>query len=611
MMQTWPNFGFTVAYVGSGGSSDLATVISQALAGNSVTGTGGITTSASASRTTGVAPMAVFFDATGTTNSLGIDNFADILYIWHFGDTETAWSYGTGVGDNSKNKARGGVAAHVFETAGTYTVKCTPITVSSSGTLSVGTTSSTTITVAAADTTYSGTNTICIANGTLPVAGVGGVPAGATCYNETTWSGVASRFGANKRILLKRGDTWSINTYATVNVSGIQIGAYGTGSKPKLSWTANEYAFYVSGSPDGVTIMDFECDGVSSAASKYIVGGDGNPKANVLMLRVDGYSVGTAISLTPAHDVYVVDCNFHDLLGGSGNVGIFLAASASYTSGCYNLAVLGSRIVDCFAIEHNIRIAGFKVVVSNNTLRQAGTGGKQIVTLRGIAGTPDSTWSSVWAEKLIVSENDFDGGSSGTGLAMQFAPTNVLVDERLRDAICERNWFHGDIGTPIGSEVCNRMTIRNNLFNTTGGETIWIEGKNATSAPIADSTYIYNNVVYDNIATGYGFTYIGKTGARDYPTGTVFRNNLVYAPNASSTVLVSTGAAGSYYTIGNNSSNAQIKSTAPGYTVPPTAVANFKATTGYSIDAGEYVPVFDDFNGAARVPTYDFGGIVP
>jgi PKD repeat protein len=86
-----------------------------------------------------VAPLAVFFDASGTTSPLTSNPFHNIEYRWDFGERDvkpgdlnrsppitgaTNWATGSRGGDplNLRNSATGAVAAHVFESPGTYTV---------------------------------------------------------------------------------------------------------------------------------------------------------------------------------------------------------------------------------------------------------------------------------------------------------------------------------------------------------------------------------------------------------------------------------------------------------------------------------------------------------
>ena len=79
------------------------------------------------SRTSGVAPLSVFFDATTTIDGT-LRPFHDLEYRWDFGDTSAGtWANGAQPNVNSKNYATGPVASHVFETPGTYYVTLTAL----------------------------------------------------------------------------------------------------------------------------------------------------------------------------------------------------------------------------------------------------------------------------------------------------------------------------------------------------------------------------------------------------------------------------------------------------------------------------------------------------
>ena len=134
-----------------------------------------------ASRTTGTAPLAVFFDASGTTAStLTSLPFHELLYWWDFGDgTGTFWSYGARAGVADRNYGYGPTTAHVFLTAGSKTVTVTVIHISSGGTI---TTASTTqgITVTAESTTYPDSSCYYIDSVAAVTPGSGGVPAAST-----------------------------------------------------------------------------------------------------------------------------------------------------------------------------------------------------------------------------------------------------------------------------------------------------------------------------------------------------------------------------------------------------------------------------------------------
>ena len=82
--------------------------------------------SVNASRSSGVAPLSVFFDTTGTVSSTTTKPFHDIEYRWNFGETSGpgagTWNQGSRPGKSSRNLATGPLAAHVYEMPGTYTV---------------------------------------------------------------------------------------------------------------------------------------------------------------------------------------------------------------------------------------------------------------------------------------------------------------------------------------------------------------------------------------------------------------------------------------------------------------------------------------------------------
>ena len=73
-------------------------------------------------RTSGVAPLAVLFDATATTDSSFDREFHTLQYEWDFGDPGSGiWP----ISGKSRNGAVGGVAGHLFTEGGSYTVTLT------------------------------------------------------------------------------------------------------------------------------------------------------------------------------------------------------------------------------------------------------------------------------------------------------------------------------------------------------------------------------------------------------------------------------------------------------------------------------------------------------
>lgn len=155
-----------------------------------------------ASRTSGLAPLAVFFDAGVAASTESSAPFHDLDYTWDFGDPDSGtW----GPSGKSKNTDKGPLAAHVYETAGTYTAS---LTVRDSNGM-VGSPTEFTITV----TDFSAANTTCISTGT----DFTGCPAGATTRpnitttleTELAAATDANEGGTENQILVKTTDSYA------------------------------------------------------------------------------------------------------------------------------------------------------------------------------------------------------------------------------------------------------------------------------------------------------------------------------------------------------------------------------------------------------------------
>lgn len=185
-----------------------------------------ITASMSPSRTTGVAPLYVNFDMTGTTSTDSTNPTHECFFATDFGDSGAGtWANGVqSAGLTSKNAGYGPVTGHVYETPGTYTVTM-------SVTDGVNTATKTgTIVVQDPDVVYAGTDTICLSHS----GNFTGAPSGATQINTSgntdMYSAWVAHKASNKRILFCKADSWVAS--ATVSLDGftdIFLGGYGTG----------------------------------------------------------------------------------------------------------------------------------------------------------------------------------------------------------------------------------------------------------------------------------------------------------------------------------------------------------------------------------------------
>ena len=240
---------------------------------------GSITLSAEASRLSGVAPLAVFFDATCTTSTATTRPFHELEYTWSFGDSGVSagsWAQGAALG--SKNAAKGPLAAHVFETHGTYIVTLTVIDGTSSVSNS-GVTTSFQITVQDPDAVFA-SKTRCFHN-SLPLGPGAGVCPGV----ESQTSGDASADVKNaisagfKRMLFKRGDSFASSAGIFLGIAGPgTLGAYGaaasaipviTDSTP----TANDSVIRVNGASDwrimDLSLADYGSQPNQKCSGKY------------------------------------------------------------------------------------------------------------------------------------------------------------------------------------------------------------------------------------------------------------------------------------------------------------------------------------------------------
>jgi len=576
------------------------------------------------SRFTGVAPLAVFFDATGTTATTTTRPFHDLEYRWDYGDVAgspvsgTTWSTGSRPGSSSRNTATGPVAAHVFERPGTYIVKLAVV----DGTNTVSN-SCVQIAVQDPDVVFAGTNTICFSTSGTFTPGAP-CPVGATQVRTSDLKTAMAYAATNKRLLFRRGETWtSAAAQASVTATGPGIvGAYGSGALPKFQPTVNtgEAVIYFSSSTtpnfSDWRLMDFEIDGsLLTPASNTTAGiaSFGGAK-QITMLRLNIHDVHGGGFSTPLLDVWnndansarhghtifdqmaIVDSSLTHSVGGNGANAIYMEAS--------RLSFLGNLVDDTLLTEHSIRIAyANKAVYSNNTLSRAAAAKHLIKQHAGPFGGTGLT-GGPYSQNIFISDNRFVGGVEDWSVAI--GPEDKFSDERIRDVIVERNWFTAGSGVQVSLMIfAAEVTVRNNICDMTGAafhQCVHI-GKRGIE-PASNQVRIYNNTWYSN-STG-DFQGVGLEAAVSNIT---VQNNLASAPLATSPIMFA-NACGGCLTQSNNSSNSQAKNTSPLFTDTATFPAGAKPTAGsYAIGGGVAVPVWSDFFLATEPASRDIGAV--
>lgn len=415
-----------------------------------------------ANRVSGPAPLAVHFDATGTSisSSNGAHPFHHVRYEFDFGDPRgQTWA----ISGLSKNTQTGGpIAAHVFDNPGIYTVRVR----ARDGSGGVSETSLS-ITVQDPSSVYAGTRTVCVSTSGY----FADCPAGAA--QQTVLPDSASYSG--RRVLLRRGES-----FGTINIphgaSHVQIGAFGSGStKPTVSrvsiGTLNPSS---SAFPHDITVSDLS---ISGGIEQYVTA------SRLLFYRNDIGSQGSGlvaqINLASAlgyivqhhwlprdqyyqpREIFVVENRVH---GSTSNPIVNMVGEGS------RFVIMGNDMGT--AQQHTVRIyAMHKGFIAHNALRGRSSDGIRVALKlhSGGLGEYDDNYAisgNSWATRQVVIANnrlgDTTDNNSFTGGA---SPENNTSESRqgLEDVVLENNLFYRGPNTNTEFILMGRrMTTRGN-----------------------------------------------------------------------------------------------------------------------------------------------------
>jgi hypothetical protein len=607
-------------------------------------GGGVITPSVSAARTSGVAPLYVNFDATGTTSTASSNPAHELFFAHDFGDPSSGtWANGVqSSGLTSKNAGYGPVTGHVFETPGTY-----PVTsVITDGVNSETVTN--TITVHDPNDVYkpsygAGYETICISHsgnftgapGTYTPVNTGGNTDMYAAFNN-----IANK--NNKRILFCKADAWTCTApISMTNYANLYLGGYGTGvaasfgSGTMVSVTPsalNNAMFRTTSGCSDLRICNFK---IAANSNTYAVALN-NSISQALIYKVEVRGAPSGFDAYPGdfgtNNVFDEHCMYECLIdeldsgSGAGGFGVFVGLVRGGIMGCY--------FDNCNYGEGVVRIPFIDRGHINNNYIARPNKTKNIFKIHGFVYDE----LPLYSEKFVVSANVFDlrGGYEYNGTtvtevgesAMRIGNGGARGYERVRNGIVENNYTYGCRGSPkklsFGMFLCPDMTVRNNiadfLLGSTSAEYVGTFSNRGavfcyvgTSVP-ADPTVgvrIYNNSMYCNIDNSESML----VWVQQAETGQVdIRNNISYLPYVSGywadkIVHASVGATAAAYTASNNTVN---HTTNPLFTAtPPVTLADWKPATGsYAINSGATVPVLRDFNNASRVGAGNHMGAV-
>jgi hypothetical protein len=542
------------------------------------------------SRTTGVAPLAVFFDATATTGTETSYPFHELHYRWNFGDGSVGTWSTTG---KSKNIAKGPIAAHVFETAGIFT--WTLWVKDSTGTTE---TTSGQITVTSANTQFSGTNTICVSTG----SDFSEAPSGSENHTTSSWATILGYIASGKRLLLKRGDTWSASSSGkSLSYTGPGIiGAFGTGAKPIFNLTGNDSVFEFSDGYLDWRIMDLDLNGPgSSSTNPAISDASASSNSNNLILRTDisgfitGYE-GSWTGGTSREGIFIIDCSFDSIGASSGGRAMYIGGK--------KIVMMGNSVSQLvYGGIHSVRVYhAIKMLFQNCSIEYPGSDGHCLKFHNEIDLTPpDSQYS-------IISDNICKGGTVPIAVAPQ---SPGAYDERIKDAIIERNKLFTVDSTGDGIDLCcTYTTVRNNIIDS-AGSSIYFVGINVfqrDGEPVPTRIFIYNNTGYKS-DNGSEYELVKITSD---VTNSVVRNNLAVTKNFTGYLeTVLTNESGS-----TTASNNYLRE-GTGHLIDPDN-ENYHLASGSDMrDAGYTVPNFNDYDEYSRpansvwdVGAFEYGG---
>ncbi len=393
-----------------------------------------------ATRLSGPAPLAVQFDATGTTSSLaGQHPFHQVRYSFNFGDERgQTWA----ISGLPKNVQTGGpVAAHVFDQPGVYQVRVRATDLA-------GGYSERSVSVEVLDpnAVYAGAGTTCVS----AASNFSDCPAGAS--RVTTLPNSAAFNG--RRVLLRRGETFGSIEIAHGS-QNVQVGAFGTGAKPRV---ANILVGAIGPSssafPRDITFMDlnilqrFEQFVTMSRLLLYrntfevptgeFVVAQIN-LASALQYVVEHHTLAPSQYFQP-RELFVVE---NQLRGSTANPHLNMAGEGS------RFVIMGNDMGT--AQQHTVRLWGmYKGFIAHNALRGRSSDGIRVALKihSGGLGEYNDNYAisgSTWASRQIVIANNRLGDStdnnSFTGGA---SPENNGPDSRqgLEDVVLENNVFH-------------------------------------------------------------------------------------------------------------------------------------------------------------------------
>jgi hypothetical protein len=598
-----------------------------------------INVSLSASRTSGAAPLYVFFDAGGTTCTgnaqCSIANgsggaFRNLDYSWSFGDTGSSGTgnYSWGALGEPRNTSIGPEAGHVYDEGGTFTV-----TLTVRGPDGAVATATQQITVTSESAQWAGTDTRCYSTS----GNFTDCPAGATQVTSSSFSGAETLCDVpDRRCLFRAGETFTMSGswFLDFNGPGL-IGSYGSANSgraivnaPTPQTGSGQPMFFVRGAGGSNPVSDWRIRDLELSGPGAVFGATGQGPSvfnvqrrftNILMqntLAQPGeWHAGVIIAAQPLNGAGddipdgfgFFDNDWRDFgYGGGGNI---------FFTAMQRIAIVGNRIYDSVGGEHNVRLQHTeRGVIYSNTMGDQRPS-KGVIDQRSRDQCPGGVCSPATCQnaspctiaqcpsacgrptqKVLIARNDIslDRPGAASGGINATGSEDIFTSTQGEDIIVEANFIHPIPGMTEELEIQNafitattrRIALRNNViwahrWMETNGFSL---GKTPTPASGSGGTTAdlaaYGNTLYQQIPPFV-------RPVRMFRGGFAYRfNNLLWAPGNSGAIVtimeedanLGDGVAGNDIAAPNNT---------PFVSTAPSSIAQFALKSGaVQINAG-------------------------
>lgn len=562
-----------------------------------------------------LAPCAVHFDAIGkgalaatpfvtaeTTDPVFDREFHSLLFQWDFGDPGSgAWTTGAAAATAngmSKNYDIGGIAGHVYENPGTYTVTLRV-------TNPAGETAETTRQVVVGDraTYFTAANTFCFANDDSNWAGCPlncatddnctvltttttppnletALEAGDNCSGTDDCAN-ADVGGGQRRLLFRRGGTYRLSSYTEMNRGASTPGfieAFGSGARPIFNLNGG-----LLEAGDRWTYMDIQLTNCNTGCIY-----PDTTDENLTWLRVRAFNRNAScieetltdpsiqISRYPTRRAFVeVECDGDDATIARHAVGVWPGSEYSLWMGGHVSQDPNQRESAATPDRFTMRSHHTQFYLISHVDFIDTSPGRGVFQLRqddnscyaGGCLVPQSSGMYV-----LISDNRIEDSASESNFVVRICPDSGCNCQGeacagslqgdvvpTHDIIFERN-FHfspdGAAGQKNGLYQLwgGDITIRNNVYDLqdsfTGGLIFAYalgDPDNAGGSATDGNIHILNNTIYFDHANSGSFNLAlsGTGNGSGCPRGCSVRNNLLVAPNFSGTLGTGTGFASS------------------------------------------------------------------